>query len=149
VSNEQTIDADEIHIGEIEIHYLVDGSARRHSGMYHMSVPAGSSGPPPHSHQGSDEVVYILKGRLRYSVAGVERDLAQGDSAFCPRGMVHTFSNPFGDAASVLTVLTPDIGAQYFREVAAVINAGGQKDHFRLLEVMARHGVMVADTAEA
>jgi quercetin dioxygenase-like cupin family protein len=149
VSNEQTADAEEIVIGQIEIHYLVDGSARGHSGMFHVTLPPRSNVPPDHSHDASDEVVYVLKGRMRYVTAGVVHDLRQGESAFCPRGRVHGFSNPYGETASILTVLTPDIGAQYFRELAQVVNAGGPVNQARLLQVMRRHGLTVALPEEA
>ena len=40
-----------------------------------------------------------------------------------------------------LVMLTPDIGAGYFREVAAVMSAGGPPDRMKLLDVMKRHGL--------
>ena len=41
-------------------------------------------------------------------------------------------------------LLTPDIGAQYFRDVAVVINAGGPPDKAKLVEVMSRYGLVPA-----
>jgi len=41
-------------------------------------------------------------------------------------------------------VLTPDVGAQFFRDVGAVVNAGGAPDRARLLEVMSRYGLVPA-----
>jgi quercetin dioxygenase-like cupin family protein len=137
-----------IRIGSIQIRYLVDGSSTGSSGMFEMIVPPGSNAPPPHSHEGSDELLYVLEGRLRYSVNGVERDLGPGDSALTPRGSVHGFSNPFDETARTLTVLTPDIGAQYFRDAAEVVNAGGPPDKARLAEVMTRHGLVLAPPAQ-
>jgi len=43
-----------------------------------------------------------------------------------------------------LIVLSPDIGAQYFKDVAAVINSGGPPDKAALLSVMARYGLAPA-----
>jgi hypothetical protein len=36
------------------------------------------------------------------------------------------------------------IGAQYFRDVAAVVSAGGPPDRAKLLQVMARYGLQPA-----
>jgi hypothetical protein len=41
-------------------------------------------------------------------------------------------------------MLTPDIGAHYFRDVAAAISAGGPPDPTKLLEVMTRYGLVPA-----
>jgi quercetin dioxygenase-like cupin family protein len=133
-----------ITVGTIEIRYLVDGSDAGHSGMFEMTLPPHSNVPPPHSHSNAEEVIYVLEGRIRYSVDGVQRDLGPGDSMFTPRGSVHGFGNPFDEPVRALTVLTPDIGAQYFRDVGTVVNAGGPPDKARLVEVMTRYGLKLA-----
>jgi mannose-6-phosphate isomerase-like protein (cupin superfamily) len=135
---------DLIRVGQIEIRYQLDGSATGQPGLFEMTVHPNSNVPPPHSHTGADEVIYVLEGTLRYSVDGVVRDLGPGDSMFTPRGSVHGFSNPHDQPARAITMLTPDIGAQYFRDVAAVVGAGGPADKARLLEVMARYGLVPA-----
>ena len=133
-----------IRIGKIEIRYLVDGAGAGHSGVFEMTLPPHANVPPAHSHGDAEEVLYVLEGKLRHSVDGVERDLAPGDCAFTPKGAVHGFSNPFDATVRTLTVLTPDIGSQYFRDVGAVVNAGGPPDKARLLEVMTRYGLRPA-----
>ncbi len=127
-----------IKVGQLEINYLIDGTASGGMGVFELTVPPGSNVPPPHRHSKNDECIYVLAGTLRYSVDDVTRDLGPGDWMFSPRGSVHQFGNPHGEAARALTILTPDIGAQYFRDVGAVVNAGGPPDAARLLAVMAR-----------
>lgn len=61
-----------------------------------------------------------------------------------PRGSVHQFSNPHDEPARALIVLSPDIGAQYFRDVAVVVNTGGPPDKAKLLSVMTRYGLVPA-----
>jgi len=61
-----------------------------------------------------------------------------------PKGVVHGFSNPFTEAASALIVMSPDIGAQYFKDVAVVVNAGGPPDRAALLSVMSKYGLVPA-----
>jgi hypothetical protein len=58
--------------------------------------------------------------------------------------VVHAFSNPFAETARALVIQSPDIGAQYFRDVAAVASAGGPPDKVALLSVMARYGLVAA-----
>lgn len=133
-----------INVGQLQINYLVDGTASGGMGVFELTVPAGSNVPPPHSHSNNDECVYVLAGTLRYTVAGETRDLKAGEHMFSPRGSVHAFSNPHGETARTLTVLTPDIGPQYFRDVGAVVNAGGPPDKAKLVAVMAGYGLVPA-----
>jgi hypothetical protein len=63
---------------------------------------------------------------------------------FTPKGTVHRFSNPFSAVARALIVLSPDIGAQYFQDVAGVLNAGAPPDKATLVSVMARYGLVPA-----
>src|SRR5436190_1381995 len=109
-----------IKVGQLQIRYLVEGVSNGGMGVFELTVPPGSTVPPPHSHSKNDECVYVLEGTLRYSVDGVVRDLKPGDSMLSPKGSVHHFSNPHDVPARSLTILTPDIGAQYFRDVGAV-----------------------------
>lgn len=135
---------DTIKIGQLEIRYLMDGAARAGLGVFELTVPSGSNVPPPHSHTHNEEWVYVLEGALRYSVDDETRDLRPGDSMRTPKGSVHGFSNPHAERARALIVLTPDIGAQYFRDVAEVVAAGGPPGHAQLLAVMARYGLVPA-----
>lgn len=135
---------DAIRVGQLEIRYLIDGAAHAGMGVFELTVPAGSNVPPPHSHTHNEECVYVLEGTLRYSVDNDTRDLRPGDWMRTPRGSVHGFSNPHGEHARALIVLTPDIGAQYFRDVAKAVSAGGPPDRTQLLAVMARYGLVPA-----
>ena len=133
-----------VKIGQLEVRYLIDGTAQGGMGVFELRVPAGSNVPPPHSHTYNEECVYVLEGTLRYSVDGVARDLRPGDWMRTPKGSVHGFSNPHREGAQALIVLAPDIGVQYFRDVADVVNAGGPPDRTKLLAVMARYGLIPA-----
>jgi len=133
-----------ITVGQMSIQYLIDGTATGSMGVFELSVPPNSNVPPPHSHTHNEECVYVLEGMLRYSVDGAERDLRAGEWMFTPRGSVHQFSNPHSEKARALIVLTPDIGAQYFRDVGSIVNAGGPPDRAKLLDVMTRYGLVPA-----
>ena len=133
-----------VRIGQLEIRYLLDGSKDRHLGVFELTVPPGSNVPPPHSHANNDEYAYVLKGTLRYSVGADTRDLKPGEGMFTPRGVVHGFSNPHTEAAVALITNTPDIGAQYFRDVAALASAGGPPDKTKVMAVMKAYGLTPA-----
>jgi quercetin dioxygenase-like cupin family protein len=134
----------EIKVGQLGVRYLIDGSPSGSMGVFELAVPPGSNVPPPHSHSNNEEIVYVLEGTLRYAVGADTRDLAPGETMHTPRGTVHGFSNPFGSLARALIILSPDIGAQYFRDVAAVANAGGPPDKAALVAVMSRYGLVPA-----
>jgi quercetin dioxygenase-like cupin family protein len=133
-----------IRIGQMEIRYLLDGAARSHMGAFELTIAPEAKVPPPHSHSGNDEYIYVLEGTLRYSVDGDARDLKPGEGMFSPRGSVHAFSNPHGKPARALIVMSPDIGAQYFREAAALFAAGGPPDGAKLAALFSRYGLSVA-----
>jgi quercetin dioxygenase-like cupin family protein len=132
-------------IGELQIRYLIDGTVTGAGmGVFELTVPPGARVPPAHSHSDNEEVVYVLDGVLRYRVDDETRDLKPGERMYTPRGSVHAFSNPHAAPARALIMLTPDIGAQYFREVAAAAGAPGGPDHAKLVEVMTRYGLVLA-----
>jgi quercetin dioxygenase-like cupin family protein len=113
-------------------------------GIFELVVSPGARVPPPHSHANNEEVAYVLEGKLRYSVDEETRDLKPGERMYTPRGSVHAFSNPHAEVARALIVLTPDIGAQYFRDVAEVVLAPGGPSPARMTEVMNRYGLVLA-----
>ena len=133
-----------VKVGQLGIRYLVDGSQKGGLGVFELTIPPGSNVPPPHSHSKNEECVYVLEGVLRYSVDQETRDLKPGDWMSTPRGSVHAFSNPGSETARALIMLTPDIGEQYFLDVAAVMGAGGPPDRAKLIEVMGRYGLVAA-----
>lgn len=133
-----------INVGQLSIQYLIDGTATGGMGVFELTVPPTSQVPPPHSHTHNEECVYVLEGMLRYSVDGVVRDLTPGEWMFTPRGSVHHFSNPHNGTARALIVMTPDIGAQYFRDVGTIVNAGVPPDREKLIGVMSRYGLVPA-----
>ena len=134
----------EIHAGQLGIRYLIDGSQSASLGMFELTVPPASNVPPLHSHTDNEEIVYVLEGTLRYTVGSDTRDLTPGQTMQTPKGTVHGFSNPFDGVARALITLSPDIGAQYFKDVAAVVNAGGPPDKAALIAVMGRYGLVPA-----
>ena len=134
------MNASEIHVGQLIIRYLIDGSATGSSGIFELTIPPGSNVPPPHSHTNNEEIIYVLEGVLRYTVGAETRDLSPGETMSTPKGTVHAFAIQ----ARALVVNSPDIGAQFFRDVAAVLGSGGPPDKAALTQVMGHYGLMLS-----
>jgi uncharacterized cupin superfamily protein len=136
---------DVICVGQLEIRYLHEAKDGCQMGCFEVRVPPGSNVPPPHSHSANEELLYVLEGTLRYTVGGDTKDLQPGESSVTPRGVAHGFSNPHSVTARALVILAPDtIGSQYFRDVGAIVNAGGPPNRTKLMAVMQNYGLMPA-----
>ncbi len=84
---------------------------------------------------------------LTWTIEGAPIDIGAGQALLIPRGAVHQFDNTGDVDARALAVVTPGIlGPEYFREVAAVLDAaaGGPPDLAAIGAVMRRHGLTPA-----
>ena len=132
-----------IRIGNLELNFLLDGNDTEGTLVqFEMIVPPGVKVPAPHFHVDVDETLYVLEGTLTQTIGAEIRELQAGDHCFIKRGIVHGFNNLHDKPARVLCTLSPaDIGPAYFREIAAVINAGGPPDMQKIMAIMKRHGL--------
>jgi quercetin dioxygenase-like cupin family protein len=139
---------EQIKVGTMAIRFLVGGDESGGSvAMFEFDVPAGTKVAAGHSHDGYEETIYGLEGVLTWTIEGTPIDVGPGDALLIPRGAVHQFDNTSAVDATALAVVTPGIlGPDYFREVAAVLDAaaGGPPDYAALDEVMRRHGLTCA-----
>ena len=135
---------EEVRLGGIFLRFLIDGPSTGASlSMFEMLVEPDGKMPVPHYHEGFDEVVYGLSGALKMTLEGKAIDLGPGNSLYVPRGAVHGFENPHAQKAKVLVVITPGIfGLPYFRELEALLAAGGPPDPKAVAAVMLRHGLI-------
>jgi quercetin dioxygenase-like cupin family protein len=140
---------EEINVGQMAIRFLVEGEQSGGSvAVFEFDVPAGWSVAAAHSHDGYEETIYGLEGVLTWTVDGTSLDVGPGQVVCIPRGAVHQFENPYEADAKALAIVTPGIlGPDYFREVAAILDAaaGGPPDFAALGEVMRRHGLTCAE----
>lgn len=135
-----------IRIGQIEIRFLLEGKdTNGQLAMFEFTVPAGAKVPMPHYHERYDEIIYGLEGVMTFTVNGQPTDLTSGQSCFIPRGAVHGFNNLKPANAKALAVVTPAlIGPEFFRGMAAIVNAGGPPDLEKITAVMTKHGLVPA-----
>ena len=140
-----TTTREEIRIGQLAIRFLLEGKASGGSvAMFEFDVPAGAKVPVAHSHDAYEETIYGLQGVLTFTLDGRRADVGPGGVLCIPRGAVHRFDNHSSGDTKMLAVVTPGVlGPDYFREVAAVVQAaaGGPPDGAAIAEVMRRHGL--------
>ena len=139
---------EEIKVGQMAIRFLVEGEqSGRSVAVFEFDVPTGSKVAAAHSHDGYEETIYGVEGVLTWTIEGASTDVGPGEALFIPRGAVHHFDNTHDVDAKALAIVTPGIlGRDYFREVAAILDAatGGPPDFAALGEVMRRHGLTPA-----
>jgi quercetin dioxygenase-like cupin family protein len=140
-----------IELGGITVKFLVEeedsgGSAT----VFECTVPAGARVPAPHSHDGFEETVYGLEGTCTWTIDGETVDIGPGDAVCIRRGQVHGFDNQSDADMKFLAIASPGVfGPAYFRDMAAVLAAGGPPDMDALMDVMRKHGLTPAMPAPA
>ncbi|HEY6310150.1 MAG TPA: cupin domain-containing protein [Streptosporangiaceae bacterium] len=105
-----------------------------------ITVPAHFAGPIPHAHDGFDEAIYVLSGRLLVFGDGEPQEAPAGSMFVVPRGHRHGFSNPSGEVARVLGLWAPPAPALAFmRDIGAALTPDTPPDPDRMREIYARH----------
>jgi len=135
-----------IRVGEIGIRFLVEAADTNGSvAMFEFTVPAGAKVPVPHYHKAYDETIYGVEGVVTFTVEGKPVDIGPGETCFIPRGAVHGFNNLRQSDVKALAVITPALlGPDFFKESAAIANAGGPPDVEKLNAVLLKHGLVPA-----
>jgi quercetin dioxygenase-like cupin family protein len=140
-----------IRVGAMGIRFLVEaGESNGSATVFECDVPADVRMPAPHSHDGFEETIYGLEGVTTFTIDGETVEIGPGDAVCIPRGSVHGFTNGGAVDARFLAIATPGVfGPAYFRDVAAVLAAGGPPDVRAIAEVMHRHGLTPVAPAPA
>ena len=86
-----------------------------------------------------------MRGVTTWTVDGASTELGSGEAMHVARGQVHGFQNRHDEDATFLAIVTPALfGPEYFRDLSAVLSAGGPPDMAAVHEVMRRHGLTPA-----
>src|SRR4051812_49097357 len=119
-----------IRVGQIEIRYLLEGSHTNGAlALFEATIPPNARVPAPHRHVTYDETICGVAGTCTFVVEGRELALAPSQALFIPRGAVHQFVNRSAEPVRFLATITPGVLApSFFREVGAIVNAGGPPD---------------------
>ncbi len=114
-------------------------------GLVETSVPASSSGPPPHVHGGEDEAFYVLEGEVTVLLGNRTITASAGSFAFVPRGTVHTFSNRGSREARLLVIISPAGFERAFEEMAEVAPSANQPpDMARLMLIAEKYNLEIS-----
>lgn len=61
----------------------------------------------PHTHEASDKIYYVVKGKGLFQIGQDERELAEGEIAVAPSGHRHGVHNPGPDRLILLVFMAP------------------------------------------
>ncbi len=135
-----------IRVGQIGIRFLLEAADTNGSvAMFEFTVPVGAKVPVPHYHKAYDETIYGVEGVVTFTVDGKPVDIGPGETCFIPRGAVHGFNNLKQTDVKALATITPALlSPDFFREAAAIVNAGGPPDVEKLKAILLKHGLVPA-----
>jgi mannose-6-phosphate isomerase-like protein (cupin superfamily) len=108
--------------------------------MLEAIMPPRTQGPPLHMHTREDETFYILEGALKFRCGGQTATAEAGSTVFMPRGIPHTFCNPFEEPVKVLGIITPGGFETFFEEQLALLQSvpEGSRPDLAALEALGR-----------
>ena len=115
----------------------VPKSLTEHSFSWHATFPPGTF-VPPHMHPTQDEYLYILEGRLDFSLNGTETAATPGDLVRLPRGEPHGIFNRSDAVAKCLFWVAPT-GRLY--DLFRSIDAMPEQRPEEVVALSARHDV--------
>jgi mannose-6-phosphate isomerase-like protein (cupin superfamily) len=124
----------------IDMRVLVPAAATGGQLCMVEELTAAGSGPPLHVHTRQTEIFRFLEGSYEVEVDGRRLAVETGDVVIVPPGARHTFRNVGRTMARLSFILTPaGSGEQFFREMAALLAAGGPPDPQALQALGRRH----------
>ena len=119
-----------------------DGKSTRDAySLFEYAIPPRTDGPPAHIHTREDESFICLAGQLAVHLGGEDFTLGHGDYLFLPRDVVHTFRNPYGEEARVISVVSPAGLEGYYQALADM--PPGPRDISKIKQIMADFGLVL------
>ncbi|MEV6564300.1 cupin domain-containing protein [Streptomyces kronopolitis] len=133
-------DGERIVLGTTRMRVLEDGSHTGHRlGGTESVLAPHTPGPPQHRHAEHDEGFYIVSGAVRFTVGDESHDATAGTFVMVPPGAPHTFANVTDRPAVMLSVFTPDLYVQYFRDLQSLTADGRPLTPEAGMHVMSRY----------
>ena len=135
-------------VGPITTRILEDGTrTHHHCGAAVVTVAPRSPGPPPHVHREHDEGFFVASGVMRFTVGDKTIDAPVGAYVAVPRGVPHTFANPFAETAVMFNIFTPDLYIPYFQDLK-VLQSGLGLNGPAILKIMSRYATEPAEVTQ-
>ncbi|GGV23128.1 hypothetical protein GCM10010277_02530 [Streptomyces longisporoflavus] len=133
-------DGETIVLGTTRLRVLEDGGNTKHRlGLAESILAPHTPGPAQHRHARHDEGFYVISGTVRFTVGEKEYDATAGTLVMVPPGAPHTFANTTDQRAVMLSIFTPDLYVQYFRDLQAMIADGQALTPEANIRVMSRY----------
>lgn len=125
-------------IGDIQTHKLVGTDTNGQIVEWVDNVAPGA-GIPPHIHTKEDEIFRVVKGQVEIVVDGNSTILNQGDIAFAPKGISHSWKVVGSEKAKMITSAFP-AGIEFmFQELAQLPE--GPPNFEKVAEICGRQGI--------
>ncbi|WP_329400382.1 cupin domain-containing protein [Streptomyces lydicus] len=133
-------DGETILLGSTRMRVLEDGSNTGHRlGLAESVLAPHTPGPPQHRHAQHDEGFYIISGTVRFTVGDNDHDATAGTFVMVPPGAPHTFANVTDQPAVMLSIFTPDLYVQYFRDLQEMLASGQALTPQASIQTMSRY----------
>ena len=125
-------------IGDIQTHKLVGENTGNQIVEWVDNVEPGV-GIPPHIHTKEDEIFRVIKGQIEIMVDGKTTVLNEGDIAFAPKNIPHSWKVVGTEKAKMITSAFP-AGIEFmFKELSELPE--GPPDFPKVAEICGRHGI--------
>ena len=125
-------------IGDIQTHKLVGKNTGNQIVEWVDNVEPGV-GIPPHIHTKEDEIFRVIKGQIEIMVDGKSTVLKEGDIAFAPKNIQHSWKVVGTEKAKMITSAFP-AGIEFmFKELSELPE--GPPDFPKVAEICGRHGI--------
>jgi len=112
-------------LGASTMRLKLDGATGADLAFYEYLSEPGVTGPPQHIHHSHDETFYIVDGTYEFTIGQNRLPMPRGAFLFLPRGTPHAFRNAGDDLGRIVGTFNPPRFANYFRELATIINDTG------------------------
>ena len=125
-------------IGDIQTHKLVGSDTGNQLVEWVDNVEPGV-GIPPHIHTLEDEIFRVVKGQIEIMVDGTTTILNEGDVAFAPKNVMHSWKVVGTEKAKMITTAFPAGIEHMFTALAKLPE--GPPDFEKVTAICAKHGI--------
>ena len=135
-----------IQVGQIGIRFPLESADTNGAvAIFEFTVPAGAKVPVPHSHQHYERDHLWCGRRGDVHRGGKTGGHWPGGISFHSARGGSCFNNLKPTAVKALAIITPALLVpDFFRQAAAIVNAGGPPDVEKLKAVLLKHGLVPA-----
>ena len=125
-------------IGDIQTHKILGSDTGNQIVEWVDNVPPGA-GIPPHVHTKEDEIFRVVKGEVEIMVDGKSHILKEGDIAFAPKNVPHSWKVVGTEKAKMITSAFPAGIEIMFNELAQL--PAGPPDLKKVGEICGNYGI--------